>query len=186
MPSRLALGAASLALLAAPLCAQDTEASADTAEVAPVAVPHRIALPVGSDVPLRTLEEVSSKTARKGDLVRLEVAEDYVIDGRVVLPRGTPAVAELTLAEKKGWMGRAGKLAARMLYLDLPAGPVRLSGELGEAGQSNAEVATVLSAFTGLGFITGKSAVIPAGTELVARLDREARIPVEAEAAPGS
>lgn len=104
----------------------------------------------------------------------------------VWLPQGTPAVAELTLAEKKGWMGRAGKLAARMLYLDLPAGPVRLSGELGEAGQSNAEVATVLSAFTGLGFITGKSAVIPAGTELVARLDREARIPVEAEAAPGS
>ncbi len=87
MPSRLALGAVSLALLAAPLCAQDTEASADTAEVAPVAVRQRIALPVGSDVPLRTLEEVSSKTARKGDLVRLEVAEDYVIDGRVVAPR---------------------------------------------------------------------------------------------------
>lgn len=186
MPSKLAVGAASLALLATPLSAQETEASADTTEATTVAVPQRIVLPAGSQVPLRILEEVSSKTARKGDLVKLEVAEDYLVDGRVVLSEGTPATAELTLAEKKGWMGRAGKLAARMLYLELPRGPVRLSGELGEAGQSNAEVATVLSAFTGLGFITGKSAVIPAGTELVARLDREARIPVEVETAPGS
>lgn len=186
MQNRLIVGAASLALGTAPLSAQEVEASADTVEATPESAPQRIALPAGSQVPLRTLQEVSSKTARKGDLVKLEVAEDYVIDGRVVLPRGTPAVAELTLAEKKGWMGRAGKLAARMLYLELPTGPVRLSGELGEAGQSNAEVATVLSAFTGFGFVTGKSAVIPAGTELVARLDRESRIPVEVETAPGS
>lgn len=181
-----------MALSTAPLGAQedaptpDEAAPVETVEPAAPALVERAALPAGSHVPLRTVEEVSSKTARKGDLIKLEIAEDVLVEDRVVLLAGTPAVAELTRAEKKGWMGRAGKLEARILYIELPSGPVRLSGELGDAGKSNAGVATALSVVTGFGFVTGKSAVIPAGTELVARLDREARIPVEKALSPAS
>lgn len=149
---------------------------------ATTSTPERITIPAGSVIRMRTVEEISSKTARKGDLVKLEVAHDFKHDGVTAIRAGTPAVAELTLAEKKGWMGRSGKLEARMLYLDLPTGAVRISGKLGDDGQSNEGVATVLSLFTGFGFVTGKSAVVPAGTEIATRLDRSARLLVLEEA----
>lgn len=184
MPIKPTTIAAALVFLAAPAFAQDASEAA-TAEAPGTVQTESVTIPAGSRIALRTVEEISSKNARKGDLVRLEVAEDLALDGRVVLQAGTPAVAELTLAEKKGWMGRAGKLAARLLYLDLPTGPVRVRGELGDAGQSNSGVATMVSVFTGFGFITGKSAVIPAGSEVATRLERDARIPAPAEGPQG-
>lgn len=150
-----------------------------------VAAPQRVFVPAGSVIRMRTIEEISSKNARKGDLVKLEVAEDFMLNDATAIRAGTPAFAELTIAEQKGWMGRSGKLAARMLYLDLPSGPIRLSGKLIDEGQSNEGVAMVVSVFTGFGFITGKSAVLPAGTEVATRLDRSAQLPALAPEVAG-
>lgn len=169
----IVLAALLIAPLPAPLArtvaAQGSETSGD----------GRASVPVGSQIVLRTTAEISSKTSRKGDLVALEVSEDWQIGGVTLIPAGTPAVGELTQADQKGMMGRGGKLAARMLYLELPSGPVRISGKLIEAGRDQTGLATVITGLTGglTPFITGKSAVIPAGTELIVVLDREASIP---------
>ena len=171
--------AAALALASTPVPANAAaKAEPDAASVAAASAPGHHTIMSGTRLPLRTLKEISSKKARKGDLIALELARDYSVDGVVLIPAGTPAVAELSQAEEKGWMGRAGRVELRLLYLDLPGGPVRLSGRLGDDGRSNEDVATVVSAFTGFGFITGKSAVIPAGSELIALLDRDARFAV--------
>ena len=167
---RDALAAAALfAAVAAPISAQD----AAPAILLPEPVP--VTLPSGSLVPVVTREELTSQRHRKGDLLTLEVGEDVVIDGHIAIPQGTPVVAELTLVEKKGLMGHAGKLEARTLYMELPSGPVRLSGELAVAGRSQTGLATAATALvSGFAFvITGKSAVIPAGTSLIAVLDRD-------------
>lgn len=139
---------------------------------------HHAILPAGSIVPLLTRDVLSSKTHRKGDIVTLEVAQDVLAENRVVIAQGSPVVAQISEAEEKGLMGRPGKLSARVLYLDLPDGPVRLSGELATQGKSNTGTATAATALvSGFAFIiSGKSAVIPAGTELVAVLDRDVRL----------
>lgn len=149
-------------------------------EVAPIGKPLPVTsvLPAGSQIALVTTEELSSKRHRKGDLVTLSVKEDIIRDGVTLIPRATPVVAQIIEAEEKGLMGRGGKLTARVLYLELPRGPVRLSGELGVAGKSLTGAATAATAVvSGFAFvISGKSAVIPKGTEMIAILDRDARI----------
>ena len=138
-----------------------------------------VSLPIGTQIPLVLTQELSSRRQSKGDLVTLEVAEDVRGGDIVVVPAGTPVVAQITVAEKKGAMGRGGKLQLKPLYLEMPHGPVRLSGRLGTDGKDNTGAATAATALvTGFAFaITGKSAIIPEGTEMIAVLDRSIRLP---------
>ncbi len=143
---------------------------------------NALVLPTQSRIAFVVAEEVSSKKVRKGDLIRLTLKDELTFDGKVIVPAGAPAIGEITVAAKKGWMGEGGRLAARMLYFDFDGGPVRISGPLGGAGDDQTELAT-LTAVATMGlipFVTGKSAVIAEGTELSVVLDREARIPVQA------
>ena len=100
MKLTLSCGLALAAVLAAPGMAQDTPAApafqaapAPALLVAPAAsVPM---LRVGTDLPLRLLEELTTegKRARVGDRFRLETAEAVVVNGVTVIPVGTPAVS---------------------------------------------------------------------------------------------
>lgn len=147
-------------------------------------LPDGIRLQIGSPVHLRLIEELSSKVTRKGDTFALEVTKDVSAEGFVVIPAGTQAVGEVTRAETKGAFGKSGKLEARILYLKLDGRTVRLTGALGVAGEGGT-TETVLTAIAigALAFVvTGKSAVLPAGTELVAITDRSVELPPAGQA----
>jgi hypothetical protein len=62
--------------------------------------------------PIRLIvdETVSSKTAKAGDAFKLVVADDVVINGHVVIPKGAPATGRITVAEKKSFATHNGKL----------------------------------------------------------------------------
>ena len=51
------------------------------------------------------LEAVSSATAKKGQTIRLAVAEDFSVNGVVVIPKGTPVDGKVT-SVRKGVFGR--------------------------------------------------------------------------------
>jgi type IV secretory pathway VirB10-like protein len=53
---------------------------------------HSHVLPEGSAVKLVLLDTVDSSTAAVGDRVTLSVGKDVLIDGVVLIPRGTKAV----------------------------------------------------------------------------------------------
>lgn len=194
MPQTEASLLAAIALLAAmPLAAQETPADEETqeeVEAGPLEISGQISeglatIPDGTRVELVLIEELSSKRARKGDLVRLAVAHDHVVGETIVIPEDTIAIAEITAAESSGMMGRGGKLAARALYLELPGGPARLSGELSDSGSGKTALATIVTGLVGVGiFIKGKEAVLPEGTRLMVLLDREARIPLAGRDSP--
>ncbi|QUL37737.1 hypothetical protein [Erythrobacter sp. JK5] len=186
MPVRRLAILAPMVLIGAPLAAQ--QAAQDLGPSQPVATSptgaimrgDAVILPVKSRLVFVTSEEISSRRARKGDLIKLALRDDLLFEGDVLVPAGTSALGEITFAQKKGFMGEGGKLSARTLYFDLPSGPVRITGPLVQAGEDQTELATLV-ATASLGmfmFVTGKSAVIPKGTQLTAVLDREARIPV--------
>lgn len=73
---------------------------------------HQADIPSGTPVELRLLEEVSSETAQTGQVVKLLVTNNVVVDGAVVIPRG--AVAELVVTE-----AQAGTHAFRRAKLDI-------------------------------------------------------------------
>lgn len=130
-----------------------------------------VRIPDGIDVKLVLDETLSSRSNVKGDLFRLKVAEPVMVDGAETLAAGTVVIGEITDAQTKSAFGVSGKLEARTLYAQTPNGTLRLSGRLGQKGKGGTTETVLTYAIIGaISFVvTGKSANIPAGTELVAR-----------------
>jgi hypothetical protein len=125
-----------------------------------------LVLRAGTPVPLVTSADLSSRTARQGQRFDLAVASDVLVDGMVVIPKATRATGEVARIVEKGMFGKAGKLEVRILFLELAGRRIRLDGGTGEKGESGLGVSAVAVVLVGAlgGFVTGKSAVIPAGT----------------------
>lgn len=156
-------------------------ASAQSVATAPVAAPAPappatipVTIRAGTPIPLLTVRALSSKTAAKGDLFDLEVAQDVVSDGQVVVPKGTRGIGELTRAETSGALGAAGAIEARLLYLVLRDTTVRIEGFIDSKGKSSA--GTVIAAFMITPIIKGGSATIPAGTAITGFVEHDVTI----------
>lgn len=133
-----------------------------------------VVVPQGTAIQLRLLDRLSTKITQKGETFDLEVIEDVTVGGTIIVPAGTLAVGEVTRSDAKGAFGKSGKLEARILYLKLGGRPLRVSGTLSIAGQGGTTetVLTALAAGTLAFAVTGKSAVLEAGTELFVHTDR--------------
>jgi len=123
-------------------------------------------LRAGTAVPMKTTQRLSSKRAHQGQRFDLEVIEDILVDGLVVIPRGSRGVGEVSRVIEKGMFGKSGKLQVRVLFVEAGGTRIRLDGQARDRGKSG--VAPVLLAVPLIGLsatmISGTSAVIPPGT----------------------
>jgi hypothetical protein len=140
----------------------------------------------GTEVRMTLEEELSSKSARVGQRFRMRVAEPVRVQGQVIVPAGTLGVGEVTRVERKGAFGKSGKLDVRVLHLDLGENRIRLTGTNSDegAGGTAATVAVAVVAGVFSAFVTGKSAVLPVGTQMVGYLESDTPVIVEAVASP--
>lgn len=163
------------------------------APAGPVRPGQMAALPMGTPLALVTRTQVSTKDNKAGDRFYLEVAESLSYRGQVVIPAGAHAVAEIIRSERNGHFGKKGKLDVRLLYVETPSGPIRLSGRGAKEGKSGtaASIATIVFV-SGWGFlIHGTSAMIAADSPITAYLAEDLRftldraateaVPVEAD-----
>ncbi|WP_174287162.1 hypothetical protein [Sphingomonas bacterium] len=127
-------------------------------------------IPENTPVTVRTLEEVSSKTAQVGDPVRMEVIDDIVVNGVTVVPAGTPAYGEVTAAQKNGHIGKSGKLTIEVEGVRYGNGRMRLRGSRDSQGSGGGTAAIATAALVSpLGLlIHGKSAAVPIHTRFMA------------------
>ncbi|HXH14716.1 MAG TPA: hypothetical protein VNJ10_01120 [Sphingomonas sp.] len=183
LPGMAARLAAGVALGALPTMA--AEAQSFVYWPAPVAAGPSVApmsyFPMGTALTLRSRTQVSTKDNISGDRLYLEVAESLSYRGQVVVPAGSVAVAEVASVQRNGHFGKKGKLEIRLLYVETPNGPVRLSGQANDEGTSGTitSVATILLA-SPLGFLVhGTSAQLPPGTVVRAYLAEDLRFPVQ-------
>ena len=168
---RDAFGLGVALMLAVPATAQDVVVATPIA----TSTETRIIVPAGTVIDLVTTNAVSSKKSVKGDLLYLKVTAPVLIDGVTAIAAGTVVVAQLSDARERGAFGKSGKLDVKLLYAELPGGSLRVSGTLEARGKGDAGdgVATA-AAFLFLPFVaTGRSAEIPAGSEVSGRLDRD-------------
>ncbi len=82
------------------------------------------------------LREVTSRTAKAGDRIKLRVVEPVVVDGTILVPVGATAWGEVIGVEANGAVGKSGRLSARLLHLDTADGPVPLGGEHSDEGDT--------------------------------------------------
>ena len=151
------------------------------AQVAPAEAPPLV-VRLGTPVPMATVAPLSSRTHAKGDLVELRTAGDVVIDGAVAIPRDTAAVGQVAESRDTGGMGTTGHLAIRPLYLRVGDRTVRLTGTASRSGSTSADTVIGMVLLTPL--LSGRSAVIPAGTAVAAMVEKTVTLPVSAASRP--
>jgi len=134
--------------------------------------PPALVLRAGTPISLTTVDKMDSRSVIQGQRFPLRVAEDVAVNGRVVIPGGTEAVGEVEALSGKGMVGKAGKLVLSPLFIELSGQRVYLVGTTEQQGSdSTTGVAVTSLLLTSLGiFITGKSATVPAGSVLFAKV----------------
>lgn len=160
-----------------PSAAQSAPAPVASAPIAAPAVTNAI-LRVGTEVPLRLRHELTTKgkQLRVGHRFQLETSEPVLVNGVNVVPVGSPAVGEITSIRNKGMWGKSGHLGARILYVTVNGRQIRLSGAFDDKGVAGGIGAVAVSAIVFLPagfFMTGTSAMVPAGTIIKAFVDED-------------
>ena len=131
------------------------------------AAPRKVILRDGTVVVLRLRQTVSSETCQQDEIIDMEAVEDVRVEGVVVIPRGATAQAQVTECEKRGMLGKAGKLRLTILGIKAVDGStVPLRATAGRGGEEK----TLLAVGGGvlicplLFFVKGKEAVYTAAT----------------------
>lgn len=162
--------------------------SVGASQPAPMAVPAQSAeamvLRAGAEVPMKTLTELSSKTNRQGNRFELSVTEDVVVEGHVVIPRGSRGVGEIVRLVPKGAFGKSGKMDTVLLYVAVGNHRIQLDGRSGDRGKSGtgATVATAVLAGVASAFVTGTSARVPAGSTMIGYVEKDLPLVVQTAA----
>ena len=183
----LAIGgpaAASLLLVTASASAQtivNPQAVATTMQTQNLAVVQQQAtgnvLRAGAPVPVALSEFLTTKGKRLkvGQRVQLEVAQDVLLNGRVVIPARSPVEGVLTEVRNKGMWGKSGGIHLHVKSVNINGTNIRLKGDMdsrGETGTAGVVGAIVALPVAGF-FVTGTSAEMPLNMPGRAFLDQD-------------
>ena len=130
---------------------------------------------------MRLLTELTTKnkSLRIGQRFDVETAEPIYLDGRIVIPTGTPGLGEITTVRNKGMWGKSGHFDVRLLYMRVGDRKIRLRGVADDKGTAGGFGAVAVSAIVFLPagfFMTGTSALLPAGTIIKGFLDEDVSV----------
>jgi len=141
-----------------------------------------IVVPEGTAINVSVAKEVTSKEAKPNDPVDFTVTEDVVINGQVIVRKGTAAVGSVINAEKKGYMGKSGKLAVQVESTTTSDGrPLKLRAAKGREGNDKTTSTMVMSTLISPAFLflKGSEAKIAPGTVVTVYVAEEKRFRVE-------
>jgi len=147
-----------------------------------VAQEKAIVLAEGTALTVVTADTISSKTARLGDAINFTVDEDVLVDGHVLIRRGTPAKGSVINAEPSGRIGKSGKLAVAVESTTTVDGqPVRLRAAKGKEGKDKTTSTALLAGTVSYFFLLrkGTEANITAGTRVAVAVGEEKRFHLE-------
>jgi hypothetical protein len=131
----------------------------------------------GAPVPVALSEFLTTKGKRLkvGQRVQLEVAQDVLLNGRVVIPARSPVEGVLTEVRNKGMWGKSGGIHLQVKSVNINGTNIRLKGDMdsrGETGTAGVVGAIVVLPVAGF-FVTGTSAEMPLNMPGRAFLDQD-------------
>lgn len=140
--------------------------------VAALAQESAVVLRANTLIPLRLLETIGSDTHVGGAKFALVVTDDIHVDDTLVIPAGSQVEGEIIHAAKSGMFGKAGELSITSRFLMVGERRIRLRSLYAKAGETRADLAMGVGLVIPLApfFIRGKQVIVPAETELIARI----------------
>lgn len=150
-----------------------------------------ITVPVGTKVYCELKERVVSKKKanRLGTQVDVQVWRDVLVDGRIVIPKGTSIVARIDKVKSAKVAGISGKVEIAAHHLVLADGhSIALKGGFGKKGKGSIAASVALAALVAwpLIFIPGSKAVLKQGTVFDAYTSETFEVPLDPGAAHAS
>ena len=148
-------------------------------------------LPSNTEVTVTPNSDVSSKKMKEGNRFSISTVYDVMLDGFIVIPRGTRGEGEVTWRTGKGAFGKSAKMDIELRWLDIGGRRLNIEGKHRQEGEGNtaATLGTIAAVGPFAAFVTGKSALIPRGAQLIAHtieplpLIRAAAMPAPVRAA---
>jgi len=134
----------------------------------------------GTEIPIRFEEKLSSSTSVTGDRFTISLAENVTLPDGVVLKEGYRGVGEVSSAEKRGFVGKAGELNLRLDYLRIGETRVRLRSNKAQQGKGSLGTSIALTVLFGpLGLLKrGADIEVQKGQEITAFVDSDTEIPL--------
>lgn len=144
--------------------------------VVPQQAPGNV-LRAGAPVPVALSEYLTTKGKRLkvGQRVQLEVAQDVLLNGKVVIPARSPVEGVITEVRNKGMWGKSGGIHLQIRSVNVNGTNIRLKGDMdsrGETGTAGVVGAIVALPVAGF-FVTGTSAEMPLNMPGRAFLDQD-------------
>jgi hypothetical protein len=140
----------------------------------------KIIISEGTIIVVKSIADISSKTAREGDLVDFITAEDVKIDGIVVIKENSRVSANVEDAEHAKSLGKQGSLTLKFSNVKTTNGQnVPLRSVRGTAeGKSTIGSTVALSLVLSPLFLLkkGKEVKIPAGKQMEAYVSRDTEV----------
>ena len=158
----------------------------------PASPTEDILVPAGAEVMVLTKTDLSSNTVFVGERLAFEVARDVIVNGRVVIAKGAPVEAVVTLAKPRKSFGRGGKLGISVETVTAVDGQkIKLQATLKEQGEGRKGEVAFLTILGGpLGGVLfgeelkGSNARVKAGTEIKAETAEEKAVSVDSGQPP--
>ena len=142
-----------------------------------------IVVPDGTEFTVVTTDEISSKSATEGDPLSFKVAEDLLIDGKVVIAKDSLVKGTVASVKKSGFFGRGGNLGIRIeSAVTIDSQKVKLrSAKNKEGGDKTGTTVALVVLFGPLGFLKkGKNAIIKSGTPIKVFTDEDKKVQLKA------
>jgi hypothetical protein len=158
------------------LRAEEEPASPGTLAIAST----ELRLPSNTEVHLHIIESVGSNTYKRGQHFGIETAEPVLVDGVELIGKGVKGEGEVIHADKASLGGRAGELILAARFLRVGDIEVKLKSFTIAVGHDRLDLATGVGAAIGLPglFIKGKNIVIPAGSDVSAKVATDVLLPL--------
>jgi hypothetical protein len=152
---------------------------------------HRVRIPRGTEIKLKLGKNISSKTARKNDIVPMTVVDDLFVDSNILtMGKGGIISARVRSVRRGGRFGRSGfvnldiKSIESMDSTELPvevayAGQERFDKKrIGMAAGASTLGYLVLGpiGIAGGAFVKGDDIEVPAGTEISVKTTRDMNV----------
>lgn len=169
------------------LIAGQARAADDPAPAQPA--PATITIPALTPVEVEILADLGSNTSHSGDTFPLRLAKPVIINGKVVIPAGTPGEGEVLNARHNSIGGGSGMLMVVARRITVDGRSLRLrSTKFGETGDDKTDMVVATSFIPVVGlftfFTTGGEVKAPSGTHARAKTAEDFTLPAPPDPAP--
>lgn len=138
----------------------------------PAFAQKQVTLKSGTIIPLQAVNSVKAADVSEGQSVDFRVSQDILVEGTIVIPRGTLAKGKVVERKKSSVAGTKGRLVISLtgLTLDNEESVYFSNSEVRIYGRNRTPIAVVAAIFTcGWGILwPGSKAMMPANYEVQA------------------